>query len=343
MRSRPTPSVSMVRRRLSLAAFATSLVAAPLPAARAQQGPRPARGQHRVAFINVGPAGPNALNIEAFRSGLADLGYVEGRNLELDVRWAGQRADRLPALVAELLERQPAVIVSTGGPVTARAVKAATDRVPIVALTGDHVAEGLVSTLARPGGNVTGIAVLAGELEAKRIEILAQMLPRARRVAAIWNPAQQSVEVALSHVDEAARRYGLTILKSAARNREELIAALADVPRGRPDAFFVVSDPLLGFERARIVDFAATHRLPAVYFWREFVDIGGLASYGTSLTAVYRRAASYVDRVLKGTPPGDLPVEQPQTFEFVLNLRTAHALGLTLPRDVLRRADETIE
>ena len=304
---------------------------------------QPAPGMHRIGYINSGPAGPNAPNVAAFRAGLADLGYVEGRNLVIDFRWGDQKIDQLPKLVDELLALKPAIIFSTGGAVTARAVKAATTTVPVIFVTGDPVVEKIVPNLARPGGNLTGFAVLAGDLEAKRLEILQQMLPRTKRVAVIWNPTQPSVEGIFRNTEEAASRLGMTLLSWKARNPAELEQALVEVASAKTDALFIVADPVLGFERARIVEFANKYRLPGIYFWREFAEIGGLASYGTSLTAVYRRSASYIDQVLKGARPGDLPIQQPTTFEFIINLKTAKALGIAIPPAIRQRADEVIE
>jgi putative ABC transport system substrate-binding protein len=298
---------------------------------------------HRIAYINSGPAGPNAPNVAAFRAGLADLGYVEGRNLVIDFRWADQGVDQLPALVNELLALKPEIIFSTGGAVTARAVKAATATVPVVFVTGDPVTEGIVPNLARPGGNLTGYAVLAGDLEAKRLEILQQLLPRAKRIAVIWNPTQPSVEGIYRSVEEAATRLGMTLLPWKARNPAELEHAFVAIANAKADALFIVGDPILGFERVRIVEFASKNRLPGIYFWREFAEVGGLASYGTNLAAVYRRSAAYIDQILKGAKPGDLPIQQPTTFEFIINLKTAKALGIAIPPMVRQRADEVIE
>jgi putative tryptophan/tyrosine transport system substrate-binding protein len=304
---------------------------------------QPAPGMHRIAFVNSGPAAANANNFAAFRLGLAELGYIEGRNLVLDVRWADQKVDMLPRLINELLDLKPDVIVSTGGPATARAVKNATTTVPIVFITGNPVAEMIVPNLARPGGNATGFSLLAGDLEAKRLELLRQIVPGAKRVALIWNPTQPYVEGIFKSTEAAAGRLGMTLLPWKARNRAELEQSFAEIVAAKADALFVISDPVLGFERARIVEFAAANRLPGIYFWREFTEIGGLASYGTNLAAVYGRSATYVDQILRGAKPGDLPIQQPTTFEFVINATSAKALGITLPRAVRQRADEVID
>lgn len=304
---------------------------------------QPAPGMHRIGFINSGPPGPNAKNVAAFRAGMADLGYVEGRNLEIVFRWGEQKVDRLPVLANELAGAKTEVIVSTGGAPTVRAVKAATSTIPIVFITGNPIAEQIVPSLARPGGNLTGLAVLAGDLEAKRLEMLKLMLPRAKRIAVIWNPSQPYVEGIVQSVEAAARRLDMTLLLWKARNPQELERAFSEIVEAKPEALYVVADPVLGFDRDRIVNFASKNHLPGIYFWREFAEIGGLASYGTNLSAVYRRAATYVDKILKGAKPGDLPIEQPTTFELVINRATAKALGITIPPAVLQRADEVIE
>jgi putative tryptophan/tyrosine transport system substrate-binding protein len=324
--------------QLSSALLALVIFVIPAPATS-----QPAPGMHRIAFVNGGPAAANAANIAAFRLGLAELGYVEGRNLILDVRWADQKMDRLPGMVKELLDLKPEVIVSTGGPATVRAVKDATSTVPIVFLTGNPVAEMIVPNLARPGGNATGFSVLAGDLEAKRLELLQQIVPHAKRVAVIWNPTQPYVEGVYQSTNEAANRLGMKLLPWKARNRAELEQAFVEIAGAKADALFIVSDPVLGFERTRIVEFAAANRLPGMYFWREFPEIGGLASYGTNLAAVYGRSATYVDQILRGAKPGDLPIQQPTTFELVINATTAKALGISIPRTVRQRADEVID
>jgi putative ABC transport system substrate-binding protein len=304
---------------------------------------QPAPGQHRIAFVSVGPAAPNEGYVAAFRLGLADLGYVEGKNLIIDFRWANQKADQLPALVNELIALNPRVIVSTGGAMTARAVKAATTTVPVVFIVGDPVAENIVANLAHPGGNLTGFAVLAGDLEPKRVEILHQMVPKARRIAIVWNPGEPTAGRFFQSAEAATQRLGLTPLGWKARNLEELEGAFTEIAKAKVDALLVIADPLLGFHRLRIVEFAAANRLPGIYFWRDFAQAGGIASYGANLPSVYRRVGIYLDKILKGASPGQLPIEQPTTFEFVVNLKAARALGITIPRDILSRADEVIE
>lgn len=302
----------------------------------------PAPGMHRIAFVNLGPATANATNFDAFRAGLAELGYVEGRNLVLDVRWADGDAQKLPAIVRELIARDPKVIVSTGGPPTVRAVKNATSTVPVVFITGSPVGEGIVATLARPGGNLTGFAVLAGELEAKRLELLKQMIPGAKRVAVLWNPSQYAIGPIIERVDAAGANLGLVLVPAKASSAADLDAAFQVIAAAKADALFVVADPVLGFERARIVEFANRAKLPAMYFWREFVEIGGLASYGTILPDVYRRLSVYVDKILKGGRAGDMPIQQPTQFELALNRDAARSLGLVIPQAVLQRVDSSL-
>ncbi len=304
---------------------------------------QPAPGMHRLGFINVGPAGPNAANLAAVKEGLAELGYVEGKNLELVVRWADGRPERLPALVAEIMATKPKLILSTGGSVTTKAVVAGAPNFPVVFISGNPLREQLVSNLARPGGQLTGIAVLASQLESKRLELLKQLVSKVKRVGMIWNPDGVGMQDYIKEVELAAKRLNLDLVDLRARTVAELDQALADVAKARVDALFVVSDPVLGFERKRIIDFAMAQKLPGIYFWREFAEIGGLASYGTNLPAVYRRLGYYADKILKGTKPGDLPIEQPTQFAFVINSTTAAALKIPISPELMLRADEVIK
>lgn len=324
------------RHSLALALAAAVSLALPPPPAAAQP-------PKRIGFINVGPAAANVQNVEAFRAGLREAGQAEGRAIVVDYRWADGKVDRLPALVGELLAQRPDLIVSTGGAPTVMAVKAATSTVPIVFITGDPLAEGVVSSLARPGANLTGFAVLADEVESKRLELLRQVAPRTRRLAVVWNPARPAAAKSFRAMAETARVMGLEVLAWEARDAASLESAFGGIAKDRADALIVLPDPVLGFERARIVEFANRQRLPGVYFWREFAQAGGLLSYGTSLAGTYRRAATYVDKILRGAKPGDLPIEQPTTFELVVNLKTARALGLTVPSSMVAVADEVIQ
>jgi putative tryptophan/tyrosine transport system substrate-binding protein len=322
--------------------LAAILVAMGSLVASAGSSGQPAPGMHRIAYVNVGPAAANASNVAAFRDELRELGYIEGRNLIIDFRWGDGRVERLPGLIEELLALKPDLVFSTGGQPTILAVKAATSTLPVVFITGDPVAEGVVSSLSRPGGNLTGFAALAQDLEGKRLELLRELLPAARRVALIWNPSTPSSVKAKLGAQAAALRLGMSVQWFEARNPGELPPILASIPVQSVDAMMLLADPVLGFERATVLTFAAQHRLPAMYFWREFVEEGGLMSYGASLTTVYRRAAHYADKVYHGAKPADLPIEQPTTFELAINLNTAKALGLTVPQSLLLRADEVI-
>ena len=336
----------MTRRALVWAVLGGVAAVAIALAIRYGSPPTPggsAPGVHRIGFINVGSAAANATNVAAFRAGLADLGYVEGGNLTVDYRWGDSRPERLAGLVDELLRLKPELVVSTGGQQTVLALKAATTTVPVVFITGDPVGEKLVSSLSRPAGNLTGLAVVSNNLEGKRLELLKQALPGVKRVAILWNPANPAMADPMQDVQSSARLLGMTLVVVEARTPGELDAALSAIQAANVDAMYVIGDPVLGFERQRIVDFASKNRLPGIYFWREFARDGGLMSFGTSLTATYRRAATYVDKILKGAQPGDLPIEQPTKFELVINARTAKALGITIPQPVLLRADEVIQ
>jgi len=327
-------------RRSACACLAAILFALSGVATAANAVPPP--GMHRIAYVNVGPAAPNAGNVAAFREELGKLGYVEGTNLIIDSRFGDGHVERLPAMIQELLALKPELVFSAGGQPTILAVKAATSTVPVVFITGDPVVEGVVPSLSRPGGNLTGLALLAQDLEGKRLEQLREMLPGAKRIALIWNPASPASGKPRQEAQDAALRLGLTVQWVEARDPAELQAALATIPAQRVDAMMLLADPVLGFERGKILAFAALHRLPAMYFWREFVVEGGLMSYGASLPAVFRRAAHYVDKILRGARPADLPIEQPAAFELVVNVNTARTLGLTVPQSLLLRADEII-
>ena len=328
----------MDRRAFGRALTGTLLATGGLTPTRGASG-QVSRKVRRIGFINVGPAAPNAPNVAAFREQLRELGYADGRNLAIDFRWGDGHVERLPSLIGDLLEKKPEVILSGGGPPTIRALKAATNAVPVVFITGDPVNEGIVTSLSHPGGNLTGFALIAGSIEGKRMDLLREALPKTRRVAIIWNPATADARTGHDDAKRAAAKLGLEPDWYEARSGPELQQALASIPVGKVDALLVLADSVLGFERTRIVEFAKQNRLPGVYFWREFVQDGGLMSYGASLTAIYGRAARYVDKILKGTKPADLPIEQPTTFELVVNLRTAKELGIDIPKSLLVRAD----
>jgi putative ABC transport system substrate-binding protein len=326
----------MTTRRITLAALALAGGALSHgPGAWAQAQPR----LRRISFVNLGPERANLPNVAAFREGLREQGLVEGRDVVVDFYWAENSVDRLPSLVAEVLATRPDVILSTGGQPTVRAVKQATNSVPVVFITGDPIEEKLVQSLARPNGNLTGLAVLNSSIDAKRVELLRDVLPKAKTIAVLWNPDTPGSTAARDAAIAAATRVGMTLELFAARKDPEIEAALAAIAARRADALLVMGDPVLGFRRKRIVEFSGQNRLPGMYFWREFVQDGGLISYGTTLTASYRRAAAYIEKILKGAKPSDLPIELPTTFELVVNLRTARALGIEFPKSVLVAAD----
>jgi putative ABC transport system substrate-binding protein len=283
---------------------------------------------------------------EAFLQGLRDLGYVEGRNLVIEYRDAGGKFERLPALAAELVALKVDVILAPSA-VAALAAKQATRTLPIVfAGVPGPVTSGLVTSLARPGGNVTGLSALTPELVGKCLEQLKQAVPGVSRVAVLWQPGalpERTDKDMLKGAEVAARALGVRPQFLEARGPEDFDRAFAAMTRARADALTVLPSPMLNTERRRLVDLAAKNRLPAVYPWRESVDAGGLMSYGPDRADMFRRAATYVDRILKGAKPGDLPVEQPTKFELVINLKAAKALGLTIPQSLLQRADELIQ
>jgi putative ABC transport system substrate-binding protein len=293
--------------------------------------------------MSSSPSSDNHL-VEAFRQGLRDLGYVEGQNLVIEVRWAEGSEERLRDLAAELVRLQVEVIVAQGA-AAIRAAQHATRTIPIVmAATSDPVGQGFVASLAHPGGNITGLSFLGAELPGKRLEILKETVPQSARIAVLVNPASPTYGTRMNNLTVAARALGLQLHVVELRSADELDAAFAAMTRAGADALIVEGEPLLlDSLRGRTVDLAAQHRLPAMYSWKELVVAGGLMSYGPSLPDIFRHAATYVDKILKGAKPADLPVEQPTKFELVINLKTAQALGLTIPPSLLLQADEVIK
>jgi putative ABC transport system substrate-binding protein len=311
-------------------------------AARAQQAGR----VPRIGTLVPGPSDVSAAILNAFQQGLHEAGYTEGQTIAIERRFADWKLDRLPELAADLVRRQVDVIVALSTP-PGRAAKQATSTIPVVVGgMADPVGDGLVASLARPGGNVTGTTFLGPELIAKRLGLLKEAVPAASRVAVLWHPgvySERTMAEMLTETEAAARTLGVQLQLLAARGPEDFDAAFSAINRDRPDALLVFPSPMLYLEHRRIVDFAAASRLPAIYAAKEFVDAGGLMSYGVNLPDLFRRTATYVDKILKGAKPADLPVEQPTKFEFVINLKTATALGFDVPPTLLARTDEVIE
>ena len=295
----------------------------------------------RIGYLLDGSSSSAADRVDTFRDGLRDLGYVEGKNIVIDYRYAEGRFDRFPELAAELVRLKVYVIVAVST-VAARAAKNATRTIPIVALSGDPVETGLVASLARPGGNVTGLASLAPELSTKRLELLKEIVSKVSLVAVLWNPNGPAPVLAFKETQLAAKRLGLLLQSLEARSPDDFESAFGGAIRERASALLVISDPLTNTHQRRIVELAAKNRLPAIYPIREFVQAGGLMAYAPDRLEQYRRVAYYVDKILKGAKPADLPVEQPTKFEFVINLKAAKQIGLTIPPNVLARADKVI-
>jgi putative tryptophan/tyrosine transport system substrate-binding protein len=281
--------------------------------------------------------------LAAFYQGLSETGYAEGQNLVIEYRWAEGRYDRLPGLAADLVTRKVDVIVAAGGTPAARAAKSATSTIPIIFNSADPVGAGLVASFARPGGNLTGVSLLTIELMAKRLELLSELVPQARVIALLVNPTNPITERITSDVQEAAHTKGVQLLILKASSESEIDAAFASLVQQHADALVVSTDPFFGSRREQLVALALRHAVPAIYEWREFAAAGGLISYGPSLMAAVRQVGIYAGKILKGEKPADLPVQQPTRFELVINLKTAKALGLTVPQTLLARADEVIE
>ena len=325
-----------MKRREFITLLGGAAVAWPL-AARAQQPTMPV-----IGFLNLTSPDAFAGRLGGFRQGLKDTGYVEGENVAIEYRWADNQTDRLPALAAELVRRRVAVIV--GNTPSAFAAKAATTTIPIVFIVAeDPVRLGLVASLARPGGNLTGVNSFTGELVAKRLELLRELVPRAARVAVLVNPAGPDAETTLKDVEPAARAIGLQIPVLNASTSREINAAFATFVRERPDALFVGGDPFFSSRRVQLVHLATLHKVPAIFSNRDYVEAGGLMSYGTNVSDAWRQAGVYAGRILKGAKPADLPVVQASKFELVINVESARMLGLTVPDKLLAAADEVIE
>jgi len=328
----------VMERRAFLAMVGGGLLAAP-PAAEAQLASK----VYRIGLLATGTPADTSSRLETFRQALRDLGYVEGRNLAIESRWGEGRAERFSDLAVALVGLKVDMIVATSTP-AALAAKEASSTIPIVFVTAaDPVGSGLVAGIARPGGNVTGVSLLAPEMVARQMQLLKEAVPKVSHVAVLANPTLKYNPSLVKEAESAARSLKIQSRILGVSGPDALHSALSAVTKQRPDALFVLFDPVMFGYRTRITEFASKNRLPSMYPHREYAESGGLMAYGVDLRDNYRRAASYADRILKGAKPGDLPVEQPTRFELVINLKTAKALGLTIPRSVLARADQVIE
>ncbi len=297
---------------------------------------------HRMGFLSSRSPDAEKSRLAAFQQGLQELGYVVGKNILVEKRYAAGQFDRLPDLAAELIRLKVDVLVTTGTP-AARAAKNATDTIPIViGNAGDPVGTGLVASLARPGGNVTGLSVLNTEVSGKRLELLKEVVPRLSRVAVLLNPANPINPLQVAEIQSAALALGVTLLPLEVKKDDDIDRGFIAMKKERTGALIVLGDPLLEIHRTRLAELAVKNHLPAIYSLGPYVEAGGLMSYGTNFDDVYRRAAIYVDKILKGAKPADLPVEQPTKFEFIINLKAAKQIGLTIPPNVLARADRVI-
>jgi putative ABC transport system substrate-binding protein len=324
-------------RRRSVITFLGSAVSWPL-VAWAQQKAIPV-----IGFLSGGSPGPFASFVVAFQDGMRETGYIEGQNLGIEYRWAEGRYDRLPALATDLVARKVDVILAAGDE-PALVAKSVTSTIPIVFLIGsDPVGAGLVASFARPGGNLTGVSAMFAKLAAKRFELLSELVPQVRAIALLVNPNNFQTEGVIKEMLHAARARGLQLQILKASTEDEINAAFATLAHLNIGALIIGPDPFFGTRREQLVGLAARYAVPTIYFAREFAASGGLITYGTTVPTVYRQGGTYVGRILAGAKPTDLPVEQPTKFELVVNLKTAKALGLTVPPSILVRADEVIE
>jgi putative ABC transport system substrate-binding protein len=326
-----------MRRRELITLLGGAAVAWPF-AARAQQKAMPV-----IGYLHFGSAGPFAYQAAAFREGLSETGYIEGQNVAIEARWAEGHYDRLPAMAADLVTRKVDVVAAVGPP-CAHAAKDATATIPIVFMVGtDPVADGLIATLARPGGNLTGASMLAFDLTPKRLELLLDLVPQARVIALLVNPNNAYAEHMIGDAQEAARTKGVQLPILKASTESEIDAAFASLGQLHAHALVVDPEPFFGSRIEQFVALASRYVVPAIYAWRQYATAGGLISYGPSLVAASRQLGTYTGKILNGAKPADLPVEQPTTLELVVNLKTAKALGLAVPQSILARADEVIE
>jgi putative ABC transport system substrate-binding protein len=329
-----------MRRRDFIAAFAGAMVGWPF-AVRAQKKAMPV-----IGFLSIAAPGAQTTPfVSAFRQGLGELGYTDGENVAIESRWADGRYDRLPALAADLARREVDMIAAVSGDATIRAATDASAIIPVIFITGsDPVGSGLVASLARPGGHLTGISIITTQLTSKRFELLFELVPKASTIVLLLNPNTSSpAERPILDMQEAARAKGIQFAILKAATESEIDAAFASLLQLHASALVVGTDAFFNSRREQLVALAARHAIPAIYEWREFVAAGGLISYGASLAGVYRQLGIYAGKILKGAKPADLPVQQPDKFELVINLKTAAALGLAVPQSILARTDEVIE
>ncbi|HEU4345860.1 MAG TPA: ABC transporter substrate-binding protein [Candidatus Binatia bacterium] len=297
----------------------------------------------RIGFLTATSASPQALRFEAFRQGLKDLGYFDGKNIIIESRYAEGKVDRLSELAAELVRLKVDVIV-TAGSTTTRTAKETTVAIPIVmAFDSDPVGAGYVASLARPGGNITGLSSFAPEISGKQVELLKEIVPKLSRVAVLGTSSQPGNAQSLKEMERAAGAFGVKLQYLDVLDPKDIETAFRAASKGHADAVLMLSSAILSSERTQILDLAVKSRLPAIYPWPEFVEGGGLMTYGVSITNLFRRAATYVDKILKGAKPAELPIEQPTKFEFIINLKAAKQIGLTIPPNVLARADRVIK
>jgi putative ABC transport system substrate-binding protein len=328
----------VIDRRRFVATLASALIGVPF-VTRAQHAGK----TWRVGYLAAGPRPPDGALPAALRQGLQALGYVENESVAFTGRWGEARADRLPALAAELVALKEDLIVTIGWK-GARALKEATSSIPIVFVgAGDPVGAGLVATLARPGGNATGISDQSAELSAKRLELLKQIVPTATRIAVLWNADDLAMTLRYRSIERAARVLGTTVQPLGVREPEDFNVAFSAMTRERPDALLLVTDALTNLNRKRVLEFASARAIPTMYEYGTLVREGGLIAYGPDFDDMFRRAALYADRIFRGARPGDLPVEQPTRYYLVINLKTAKTLGIAVPEPLLLRADEVIE
>ena len=325
----------MIRRSL-LVALAASTVAS-LTFAQPRKVPV-------IGYMSpVVPVNNSDWRYEAFLQGMRDYGYIDGQTMRLVVRWGEGKLERMPAIARELVAMKVDVIVASSSP-SVLAARDATKIIPIVMpVSSDPVGDGIVQSLAHPGGNITGLSLMAPELGGKRLQLLKEVLKKSQNVVVMWNPSYTGMRARYNEAQKAAPSVGMNLRSLEVRDPREMEAAFDTATKNRPDGLLLLADPLTNSMRARIVEFARENHLPAIYETREFVEAGGLMSYGPNITALTRRAAYYVDRILKGAKPGDLPIEQPSKIELLVNLKTARSLGVTIPNSILQTADQVLQ